>query len=213
VYNNRKIYKASKTMNNDRRVKRTKKNLKRSLISLLQLKPLKDISIAELAAHADYNRSTFYKHYQSKEDLLNELIDDVIDDLILSYREPYQNKDAFVISELSYSAIKIFDHFKRYQDFYKLVFKTNVIPDCQNRICDELKKLAILDLIDDSASPQLDRELQASYQSNAILGFIKEWINRGFKHSPHFMAEQLLEIVKINRIDIVYKVNNPAANK
>ncbi|MFC7560067.1 TetR-like C-terminal domain-containing protein [Paenibacillus farraposensis] len=42
----------------------------------------------------------------------------------------------------------------------------------------------------------INREIQTSYYAYAILGMIIEWVNRDFHHSPRYMAEQLLEIVK-----------------
>ncbi len=61
--------------------------LKESLISLMQNKDFRDISITDIVELADLNRGTFYKHYQYKEELLEEVMEDVIADLIISYRE------------------------------------------------------------------------------------------------------------------------------
>lgn len=121
-------------MNEDRRVKRSKKDLKQALIYLLRTKSLGAITISDIVKQADYNRSTFYRHYQYKEDLLQELTDDVIDDLKASYREPYRNADSFMVDELSHSAITIFDHVLRYAEFYRIVFKSDAVPGFQNRM-------------------------------------------------------------------------------
>ena len=53
----------------DRRVIMTKKLLKNALIVLLKEKDIYHISIRELCALADINRSTFYKYYGSQYDL------------------------------------------------------------------------------------------------------------------------------------------------
>ena len=52
----------------------TKKKLAKSLISLLSKKSLSDIDVSELCSLAEINRTTFYKHYQSPYDVLEELI-------------------------------------------------------------------------------------------------------------------------------------------
>lgn len=92
-------------MNEDRRVKRSKNDLKQALIYLLRIKSLHAITISDIVKQADYNRSTFYRHYQYKENLLQELTDDVIEDLLACYREPYRNAETFMVAELSPSAI------------------------------------------------------------------------------------------------------------
>ena len=63
--------------NEDRRVRRTRRHLKSALKTLLKRKPYKNIKVSELAEEADIARTTFYKHYETKDDLLFSLYDDV----------------------------------------------------------------------------------------------------------------------------------------
>lgn len=48
--------------------------LHQALLVLLKEKPLNKITIRELCATAGVNRTTFYNHYQSPEDILRELV-------------------------------------------------------------------------------------------------------------------------------------------
>ena len=77
----------------DRRIRKTRAALKKSLTTLLQQKSVKDISVREVSELADVNRATFYLHYkdvfdlleQSEQDLLSELhavIDEIPGDVI-----------------------------------------------------------------------------------------------------------------------------------
>lgn len=63
--------------NGDRRVRRTQRNLKLALKTLLKTKPYENIKVSEVAQEADIARTTFYKHYETKNDLLFSLYDDV----------------------------------------------------------------------------------------------------------------------------------------
>ena len=47
----------------DRRIQKTKHNLKTALVKLLETKKLEQITIVELTQKADVNRKTFYLHY------------------------------------------------------------------------------------------------------------------------------------------------------
>ncbi len=59
----------------DRRVERTRKLLHQALHDLLTRKRYDDITVQEIIDQADVGRSTFYAHYQDKEDLaVSELI-------------------------------------------------------------------------------------------------------------------------------------------
>ncbi|MGE7758635.1 TetR/AcrR family transcriptional regulator [Peribacillus sp. NPDC097895] len=192
----------------DRRVRKSKKTLKESLISLMQTKDFREISITDIVELADLNRGTFYKHYQYKEELLEEIMEDVIADLIISYREPYKNGDTFTINELTASVIKIFEHVANYKNIYTLVLKSNALPKLHDRICNELKKLPLEDLEDHRPNPKINTELASSYQAYAILGMIIEWVNTGFTYSADYMAEQLLEFITNKPVNAVYKINH-----
>ncbi|KIO61549.1 TetR/AcrR family transcriptional regulator [Caldibacillus thermoamylovorans] len=43
------------------------------------------ITITDIVNISNLNRGTFYKHYQTKEELLGDLIEEVLEDLIRSY--------------------------------------------------------------------------------------------------------------------------------
>ena len=53
-------------MAEDRRILKTKKNLKRTLIELLSQKAFEQISVKELCETAQTSRITFYTHYNDK---------------------------------------------------------------------------------------------------------------------------------------------------
>ena len=57
----------------DRRVLYTKMFLKESLLELMKEKPIDKITPTELCRHAGINRNTFYKHYYTTRDLLQEI--------------------------------------------------------------------------------------------------------------------------------------------
>ena len=50
-------------MKENRRTQMTKKLLKESVFELMEKKPLNKITIKEICANADVNRTTFYKYY------------------------------------------------------------------------------------------------------------------------------------------------------
>lgn len=61
----------------DRRVRRTRRQLQAALKTLLATKPYENIKVSELVQEADIARTTFYKHYETKDHLLFSLYDDV----------------------------------------------------------------------------------------------------------------------------------------
>lgn len=58
----------------DRRVQRTKKALRRALFELLETCDYDSITISALAREAGVDRKTFYTHYRSIDDLVDEIL-------------------------------------------------------------------------------------------------------------------------------------------
>ena len=54
----------------DRRVRKTRKQLRECLISLLKQKKVQDITVRQLTDMTDLNVGTFYHHYKDVYDLL-----------------------------------------------------------------------------------------------------------------------------------------------
>ena len=64
----------------DRRVRRTRAQLRQALTALLGEKDLKDITVRELTELADVNRGTFYSHYQDVFDMARQVEQELFED-------------------------------------------------------------------------------------------------------------------------------------
>lgn len=62
----------------DKRVIRTKKAIKTALFAIMENKDISSITISELTKRANVNRRTFYTHYRSITDILNEIEGDLV---------------------------------------------------------------------------------------------------------------------------------------
>jgi AcrR family transcriptional regulator len=65
----------------DHRVKMTKMMLRRGLISLLETKQIKDVSVTELCRQSGINRGTFYTHFKDIDDLYRSIEDEVFEEI------------------------------------------------------------------------------------------------------------------------------------
>ena len=74
-------------MKEDKRIVKTKRELKRTLAELLKEKPFGQISVKELCDRSSTSRITFYTHYKDKCDLLNNLFKDFTDRMRETCRE------------------------------------------------------------------------------------------------------------------------------
>lgn len=77
-------------MTEDRRVRKTKKAIYDVFFELTKEKKLNEITIKELCAQADINKSTFYLHYRDIYDLANSIQSTFVDDVCSVIEEyPY----------------------------------------------------------------------------------------------------------------------------
>lgn len=68
------------TAKTDLRVVRTKKNIREVLIDLLEKRSFGAITIRDITEQAQINRTTFYRHYEDKYDLLEKVISEILED-------------------------------------------------------------------------------------------------------------------------------------
>lgn len=79
----------------DRRVLYTKMFLKESLLELMKTKPVDKITPTELCRHAGINRNTFYSHYYTVREVLNEIEDEFSDQVADSLKSMLSSADIF----------------------------------------------------------------------------------------------------------------------
>ena len=64
---------------NDPRAIRTREAMQLAFRELLREKSFQKISVTEISERAGFARHTFYNHYETKEDILNYLVDSMLD--------------------------------------------------------------------------------------------------------------------------------------
>lgn len=68
----------------DRRIQRTRKQLRESMLALILDRGYDDISIQDVTDHANLGRATFYLHYREKDDLYRDVLQNMADEFLES---------------------------------------------------------------------------------------------------------------------------------
>ncbi|PAE20308.1 hypothetical protein CHH80_11975 [Bacillus sp. 7504-2] len=181
----------------DRRVRRTKRMLKRAFIDILYEKEYKDISVTDIVERADYNRSTFYFHYKYKEELVEELNESMVNGLIAAFFDDFKKG----IENMTPADIVIFEHIYKKKDFFNLWKTSEAIPNIQEMFIDkfslafkkELLKMRNLNI-------DIDMDLYVTYHAQGVLGLILDWIKKDYSHSSTYMSRQLHNLLNINQL-------------
>ncbi|MEC5423193.1 TetR/AcrR family transcriptional regulator [Virgibacillus sp. C22-A2] len=187
----------------DRRIRRTKRNLKKAAINLMKIKEYNSITVKDIVASADYNRATFYRHYQDKEDLKDQLVDELLDKLINAFRYPYKNSKFVNAYSLTPSNVRIFDYIKDNADFYMLWKDSEGIPGFQGKFIQTLTELFNQDIVHlSNQQGDIDNELFITYRTYGVWGLIINWIKSDFKTPSQDMAKQLINIINYHPLKI-----------
>lgn len=118
------------TARQDRRVRRTQKLLKESLLELLDQKEFKNISIKDITELADLNRGTFYLHYTDTYSLLQEMESEVLKD----FQEIVSDRcNAFEKDSLLHVINPIIEYIEKNKKICKTFFENNASNDFVNR--------------------------------------------------------------------------------
>ncbi|GAA0319910.1 TetR/AcrR family transcriptional regulator [Oceanobacillus sp. FSL W7-1293] len=186
----------TKDMIMDRRVRRTKKLLKHALLELMQQKHYEQITVTDIVDYADYNRATFYRHYNQKADLVKEIITAQTNGLIQAFRVPYKKNNYIHLNALAPSEIVIFNHILENKHFYGLWKEFEAIPGFYETFLESITEFFKQDI--NLITPYhdgLNNNMYTSFYAYGILGIILDWIKNDFEQSPDYMANQLCKII------------------
>ena len=171
----------------DRRIRKTKQQLRQSLTTLLKQKRVQDITVRELAELADINRGTFYLHYRDVFDLLNQIEEELLGELE-SVLEKYQP------GSILPNTVQIF------KDVYELVQKNSEIVgilmgdhgewNFVNRLNQLLRAKCQRDWSEHfrAENPELFDTYYA-FIISGCMGLVQYWLENGMKETPGELAE------------------------
>lgn len=77
--------------------------LSSALIKLMKIKPYKEISVAELSEKADLSRRTFYRHFNTIDDVLNYRLEKIAKDFSVYFWNVYDNSNIYTIVKIFFS--------------------------------------------------------------------------------------------------------------
>lgn len=153
----------------DRRLLRTKRNIRAALLELLKRKTLNDITITELSELADIDRKTFYLHYNIVQDVVVEMESEVAEE-VRNLLSAQKNLDLKLLIE-GLNAIM-----NSNLEFYKLIAADTSISFLKGQCKDILKAELKNAFFEKSNLKESVYMVYAEYVSSGIIGVYIEWL-------------------------------------
>lgn len=173
-----------------------------TLITLLEEKDLEYITIKEICNKAGFNRSTFYLHYETIEDLLDETVNYITNKLIAHFNH---NPKAFIekITSSSKEDLNLVNesYLKPYLEFIKdnkKVFHTafkNPSVMKSKEAYNNLEKYIFNPILDKYNIKEYKKKYLLEFYFNGIIGIIKEWTINDCKDDIETIMNIIIECV------------------
>lgn len=170
----------------DRRIIRTKQQIRQALIELLSEKGENNISVRELAQRANINRGTFYIHYKDTHDLVEQLVDEAVKKLLgVCKRHP----PAQTPRESYPFLTDLFETLQSDPQLFSILLETTGSHAYSERICVTIQENFLDDLLSVfySADPK-QRQVASGFIVSGCLHEALNWLEHGMKESPDEMA-------------------------
>ncbi len=180
--------------NTDRRVIRTRRLLGEALIDLSLEKGFDEISIQEITNHADVGYRTFFRHYENKEALLNDVLEGILQEVLkLMAPRIADNSDHMDFVVIPAKNITfLFEHAKVNNNLYRVLLDSR--SGMWETIMDFACKAAILNM-QKSPNHSIPTEIVANHIVSSLISMIRWWLDHDMPYSPDQMggyANQLL---------------------
>lgn len=181
------------TQKQDRRIRKTQRLLKESLLELMEKKDIKNISVKDITELADLNRGTFYLHYADTYSLLQEMETEVLNDfqtMVNNYRE------AFKKASLMPVIIPIIQYIEENKKICNILFENSSSNDFVNRFHTLILKngtAIIKEQYPDARDVTLNYFLE--FITYGLTGVLKQWLNTDMQEPKEEVAEFVDKVI------------------
>ena len=170
-----------------------------ALLLLLEKKEYDSITVKEICEKAGVNRSTFYMHYDTKDDLLVEtmkyinarLLSDSNYDAIIPRSNDEKNFNLDEIHLVPYlNTIKEFKKIYRVLPHKQHIFKkSNINKELYRNLCDKL--LRKYNIKND------EKEFAFAYFNYGVLAIIDKWVESDCEEDVYKIADLIIKLISL----------------
>lgn len=175
----------------DLRVVKTRRVIRNALFKLMSEKELSKITVSELCVCAEINRKTFYRHYRTIPDVIEELEGEILDEFAEILRTSGRSVlDAgAVIRSISLVVVQR-------RDFFVSLMKRNSDLFGSGRIKEALRR-TLMAALRNVGTLTDDQTLRAAseFTVSGVLSLYSAWFNGGCEDDLDFLTEISVKMV------------------
>lgn len=185
----------------DPRAAHTQSLLHAAILELASERPITDITVMEIITLAGVNRSSFYQHFTSREELLADALERIETEMAHA-NEPVVVTD---VTRPPAELVRFMHHFADHAALYRGVFGPRGSALVTSRVRARIQALVLagmeiaparVDTLGDSrAADPLPLNIEAAGTSGALLGVIEAWLQQDPLPAPEVAAGWMWQIL------------------
>ena len=156
-----------------------KDSITNALLKLLNKKTLDKISITEITSKAGVGRVSFYRNFDSKEDIIDKYLEKVTDEFIQNSGIDFKHNDV-----KTYITV-LFKHLEKYKDFTNSLYKSN----CLYLVEKQFKRIFEMKNYDYN-------EYKRQFYIGGIYNIYYYWLMNDYKETPEELANNLVDLLQ-----------------
>ncbi len=160
----------------DLRIQRTRKLLRDALFELTIARGFGAVTVRDITQQARVNRSTFYRHYLDKHDMLKQYLDDLQAEIAEAAQAGVQASNT---EQIPAGLLALLNHVRTYAAFFRVMLGQNGDPTFAHRFrqFSENRYRSLFAQVPTPALPEAPSvAMRLSYISSATVGAIRWWL-------------------------------------
>ncbi|CAG7914630.1 MULTISPECIES: TetR/AcrR family transcriptional regulator [Mammaliicoccus] len=198
-------------MAEDRRVRKSKRAIKKAFIQLLKENNLDRITIQQISDLADVNRGTFYLNYEDKYALLDEMENEQIEEIkgfvdIRKMDLSTKTSDRFIHDFANIIIKKVITHIEHNIEFYQVILNLERKSQIEEQLA-EIVRSNIKHLIGDKDDVfGIPENYYLSYVVGSMMSMIKYWVSDENRVSVEELVNYVSTIASTGPLSIMKRM-------
>jgi AcrR family transcriptional regulator len=196
-------------VNIDPRVRRTRRLLRDALVSLMLEKDYASISIRNITERAEVAYITFFRHFESMDQLLMEVLDEGMAELIIHIETLAQRSES---SALETEGRLIFEYIQQKADLFRVLFKSQSVTRVRKKVG---KKIAVI--FQKSCMPLVRANnpttiaILSNHIATSLLSLIEWWLDNKMTPPPMQMGKVYKSLIIDSTVGAVTSLSTVSA--
>ncbi len=171
----------------DPRVRKTRRLMRDSLVSLMLEKDYASVSIKEITQRADVAYITFFRHFESIDHLLMEVLDEGLAEL-QGYIETLAKQSE--TAGLETEGRLIFEYIGQKADLFRILFKSQSVTRVRKKVVQNIAAIFQKSCIPLARSgSQVTIAITSNHIATSLLALIEWWLDNNMKPAPTQMGK------------------------